>query len=227
MAETGAWEPTDVGKARGLILWDWNGTLLDDVRYAIGVRNRVFPKFQLPTLQDLAEYHGQFTFPVKLYYTRAGVTEENFVAVANAWMEEYVRGFAEVSLFADAVAALDAFAAAGYAQTVLSASQEDMLKTQLAYAGILDRFNDVLGLSHIYATSKAEIGRDYLERNAVNPSRCVMLGDTLHDAEVAKAMGCRCVLIARGHQSRDTLLSAGLPVCDTLLEAADTVLGRK
>ena len=225
MAESGAGKPAGAGG--NLVLWDWNGTLLDDAGYAIGVRNRVFPKFQLPTLHTLAEYHAQFTFPVKLYYTRAGVTEENFTAVANAWMAEYVRGCDAVPLFADAVAALDAFAEAGFAQAVLSASQVDTLRMQLSNAGILNRFNDVLGLSHIYATSKAEIGREYLSRNAFAPENCLMLGDTLHDAEVADALGCRCVLIARGHQSRETLLTAGNPVCETLMEAVELILGRK
>lgn len=210
-----------------LILWDWNGTLLDDVAYAIGVRNRVFPSFGLPCIESLAHYHAQFTFPVKLYYTRAGVTEENFVAVAQAWMAEYVRGCESVPLFGDALPALEAFAQAGCVQAVLSASQVDTLRMQLSQAGVLRYFDEVLGLSHIYATSKAEIGRAYLARCHVAPSVCVMLGDTLHDAEVAQALGCRCVLIARGHQSREALQSAGCPVCASLAEAVALLLGRK
>ena len=49
------------------ILWDWNGTLLDDLQYAISVRNRTFPAFGLPTIDSLEEYYRQFTFPVRLY----------------------------------------------------------------------------------------------------------------------------------------------------------------
>lgn len=207
-----------------LILWDWNGTLLNDAEYAIGVRNRVFPRFGLPGIGSLAEYHEQFTFPVKLYYTRAGVTEDNFVAVAHAWMDEYVRGYQTVPLFGDAVETLDTFHAAGLRQTVLSASELDMLQKQLAYAGILNRFDEVLGLSHIYATSKETIGLNYLHGSGVDPAACVMLGDTLHDAEVAAALGCRCVLVARGHQSRQTLLTAGVPVRDSLAQAATLLL---
>ena len=207
-----------------LILWDWNGTLLNDTEYAIGVRNRVFPRFGLPTVGSLAEYHEQFTFPVKLYYTRAGVTEDNFVAVAHAWMDEYVRGYQTVPLFGDAVATLYAFHTAGLRQTVLSASELDMLQKQLAFAGILNRFDEVLGLSHIYATSKEAIGLNYLRNTGVDPAACVMLGDTLHDAEVASALGCRCVLVARGHQSRQTLLTVGVPVRDSLEQAAALLL---
>jgi len=210
-----------------LILWDWNGTLLNDAEYAIGVRNRVFPRFGLPGIGSLAEYHEQFTFPVKLYYTRAGVTEDNFVAVAHAWMDEYVRGYQTIPLFGDAVETLDTFHTAGLRQTVLSASELDMLQKQLAYAGILNRFDEVLGLSHIYATRKETIGMNYLHGSGVDPAACVMLGDTLHDAEVAAALGCRCVLVARGHQSRQTLLTAGVPVRDSLAQAATLLLSEK
>ena len=222
------WEESAGGAsaAQQLVLWDWNGTLLDDVIYAMGVRNRVFPRFGLQTVETLEEYHHQFTFPIRLYYGRAGVTDENFVAVAHAWMDEYVRGFEKVPLFADATAALDAFALAGCRQAVLSASQLTMLRQQLSQTGILNRFDAVLGLSHIYATSKEDVGRDYIAGAGVEPKRCVMLGDTLHDAEVAEALGCRCVLIARGHQSRAALLTAGAPVCDSLAEAVQAVLGR-
>ena len=210
-----------------LILWDWNGTLLDDAAYAMEVRNRVFPRFGLPPVESLARYHTQFTFPVKQYYTNAGVTDENFVTVANAWMAEYVRGCEQVPLIDDAVFALDAFAAKGCSQVVLSASKLDTLIAQLGYARILERFDDVLGLSHIYATSKADIGRQYLSGRALQAGECVMLGDTLHDAEVARELGCACVLVARGHQSRETLLTAGVSVVADLREAVALLLGRK
>ena len=215
------------GGAPRLILWDWNGTLLDDVAYAIGVRNRVFPRFGLPTIDSLAAYHAQFTFPVKDYYYRAGVTDETFTPVANAWMDEYVRGCDSVPLFPDALLALDTFAAAGCKQAVLSASQLAILQRQLENAGIRTRFDAVLGLAHIYATSKEAIGMAYMAQSGFAASDAVMLGDTLHDAEVARALGCGCVLVARGHQSREGLLAAGFPVTDSLRDAAALLLGRK
>ena len=208
------------------ILWDWNGTLLDDLQYAIGVRNRIFPTFGLPTIDSLEEYYQQFTFPVRLYYERAGVTDANFNQVAHAWMDEYVRGCSQIPLHGDAEETVHAFAKAGLHQVILSASQMDILRQQLGYYPQLEGcFHELLALSDIYARSKEAIGRAYLERCGVPAGECVMLGDTLHDADVANAMGTQCVLIARGHQNRETLESAGVPVCDSLTEAAGIILG--
>ncbi|MBR6569346.1 MAG: HAD family hydrolase [Clostridia bacterium] len=206
------------------VLWDWNGTLLDDLLYGMNVRNRIFPDFDLPTVDSVESYHAQFTFPIRTYYERAGVTDENFVQVAHAWMDEYVRGFASVPLHADAREVLERFAQAGMQQVVLSATKRDMLTGQIAQFGIETYFADILGLGDIYAGSKEEIGRQYLINCGIAPEETVMIGDTLHDADVAKAIGAKCVLVARGHQSRETLLTAGVPVVDTLQAAADWIM---
>ncbi|MDD3336829.1 MAG: HAD hydrolase-like protein [Eubacteriales bacterium] len=206
------------------ILWDWNGTLLNDLEYAMGVRNRTFPAFGLPTIDSVESYHAQFTFPVRTYYERAGVTDSLFDAVAHAWMAEYVRGEATIPLHEDALETIARFREAGLHQVVLSASHLDVLQEQLAIYGLEKSFDAVLGLSDIYAGSKEEIGRAYLSQCGVSPSDTVMLGDTLHDAEVAQAIGASCVLIARGHQSAQTLREAGVPVVNNLGEAAKLLL---
>lgn len=206
------------------VFWDWNGTLLDDLIYAIGVRNRTFPPFGLPVISSLEEYFDQFTFPVREYYYRAGVTEDNFNEVAHAWMDEYVRGQETIPLHGDAEETLRRLRDKGIGQVVLSASQIDILKGQLAIYGLENAFDDVLGHGNIYADSKESIGIRYMERSGLKREDCLMIGDTLHDADVAAAMGIRCLLVARGHQSRKTLETAGVPVLSSLEEAADWII---
>lgn len=202
------------------IIWDWNGTLLDDLMYGIRVRNRTFPAFGLPTIDRLDDYYAQFTFPIREYYGRAGVTDENFVQVAHAWADEYERSFAEVELHADARETLERFRQAGLKQIVLSATKRDMLLRQISQFGIQHYFDEILGLGDIYAGSKEEIGRQYLRSCGIPPCETLMLGDTLHDADVARAIGAHCILIPRGHQNRQTLSAAGYPLANTLTEAA-------
>ncbi|MBE5779581.1 MAG: HAD family hydrolase [Clostridiales bacterium] len=206
------------------IFWDWNGTLLDDLWYAIGVRNRTFPLFGLPVIENLEEYFSQFTFPVREYYYRAGVTEENFNEVAHAWMNEYVRGQESIPLHSDALETIASLRKGGLSQVVLSASQIEILKGQLALYGLENTFDDVLGHDNIYADSKEMIGVRYMQKTGLTPEECMMIGDTLHDADVARGMGIRCILVARGHQSRETLETAGVPVLGSLLEAAELIL---
>lgn len=208
------------------ILWDWNGTLLDDLQYGMDVRNRVFPAFHLPAVDNVESYHAQFTFPIRTYYERAGVTDDIFDEVAHAWMAEYVRGFASVPLHGDARDVLEGFRRAGLRQAVLSASKRDMLEAQIASFGIRPYFAAVLGLADIYATSKQQIGCAYLQTCGFSAAETLLIGDTLHDADVARAMGVGCILVAKGHQSRETLLTAGFSVADSLTDAMRIVFSK-
>ena len=81
-------------------------------------------------------------------------------------------------------------------------------------------------LSDIYAISKVQMGVDYMKRSGLSPEEAVFLGDTLHDAETAHAMGCACLLISGGHQPDATLRTAGVPVLPSLREAGDWILER-
>ena len=161
------------------VLWDWNGTLLDDLEYSIQVRNNIFPAFHLPTLSGVEEYHRQFTFPVRLYYQRAGVTDEIFDDVAHAWMAEYERRMDTIPLHGDAVETVERFRRAGLGQTVLSASEQTLLRRQLALYGLEGRFDAILGRGDIYAGSKEAIGREYLQGSGVPAEAAVMIGDSL------------------------------------------------
>ena len=83
-----------------------------------------------------------------------------------------------------------------------------------------------MGLSDIYAISKVQMGVDYMKRSGLSPEEAVFLGDTLHDAETAHAMGCACLLISGGHQPDATLRTAAVPVLPSLREAGDWILER-
>ena len=202
------------------VLWDWNGTLLDDVRVSFDCLNDMLRLYHKPEMPDVDAYRAIFGFPVKDYYARAGIGGELFDEVAPKWMDAYMRNEIACGLRPDARKALEDFRRAGFRQVILSASKRDNLLGQMARFDILPFFDDVLGLDHIYATSKEGIGKAWMAENAVVPADCVMIGDTLHDADVARAMGCRCILVRGGHQLPGMLETAGCAVAGSLQEAA-------
>ena len=206
------------------VFWDWNGTLLDDVWTGTAAMNALLTKYNLPLLRDTAHYREVFCFPVSAYYEKLGVGGDLFPVTSHEWMDEYYAREEKCTLRAGALEALKAFRQAGWRQVVLSASKTDNLLRQIERYGILSYFDAVLGLDHIYATSKVEIGRAWLAAQGIDPQDCVMIGDTLHDAEVAQALNCRCILADGGHQSRHVIEQAGCEVADGVLEAANLVI---
>lgn len=98
----------------------------------------------------------------------------------------------------------------------LSASRRDYLIEQVRARGLEDYFTELLGLQDIYGASKVQVGKDWLRNSGVDPAACVMVGDTTHDAEVAAAMGTKCVLCTSGHQSRARLEAVCAHVIDDI-----------
>ena len=52
------------------------------------------------------------------------------------------------------------------------------------------------------------------------------VGDSVHDYEVAKSIGAKCILVTTGHQNRATLESVNVPVMDSLMESLDLIYER-
>ena len=201
------------------VLWDWNGTLLHDVDWCIAQMNHMLRKRSMRTLASVSEYHAAFRFPVAEYYRNVGFDfgEEPFEALAKEFMELYcAEDNGSMALYADAERVLRTIHGLPIPQIVLSASAQDVLEMQLSGWGIRPYFDEILGISDIYAKSKLQIGMDWLSRNRVQNG--VMVGDTVHDFEVSQAMGVACVLLAHGHQRKETLTQCGAPVFDHLDE---------
>lgn len=76
--------------------------------------------------------------------------------------------------------------------------------------GIREYFEGVCGSNNIYADGKVARGMEMLRMFPIVPSETVMVGDTLHDAEVAEALGFDFRLYAGGHNSRERLEKKGI-----------------
>ena len=207
------------------VLWDFNGTVLDDVSTGIKAINVLLSRRKMKTLDTLEEYHAHFGFPIIEYYGRLGFDfeKEPYSRIAVEWVEEYNRFVTEATLCPGVIEANRAFRRVGARQVILSASEKGMLMGQLNDLGIASLFDEVLGCDNIEAHGKVHIGLEWLRRT--RPERAVMIGDTEHDAEVAREMGIECLLVAKGHQSKEVLSRLGVPVFDSLFEVIEYITG--
>jgi phosphoglycolate phosphatase len=103
-------------------------------------------------------------------------------------------------------------------QFVLSAMEHQMLEKTLEMKGITHFFEGVAGLKDHYAVSKIELGRQLISDHKIDTDAVWLIGDTLHDFEVATELGIKCILIADGHQSVERLMQTGGMVIDSLTE---------
>ena len=211
------------------VLWDWNGTLLDDLELNLSVENELLRRRGLFERADRAYYLAHFGFPIIDFYEALGFdfSKENYADIACEYADLYASKLREAGLFDDAVPVLDALEDDGVRQVVISATEHDLLQQQVASYGLADRFDDVLGSENNLGKSKVAVACDWLQKQKADPRRTLFVGDTTHDFETAQAIGCDCILVCRGHNSRDRLETTGCPVCDDLRGVLRAVRGGK
>lgn len=201
------------------ILWDWNGTLLDDTEICRNIINRLLSKRNLPAL-SLERYQKIFSFPIRSYYQKAGFdfSTEAFEKPADEFIFSYKQNIHKAALHDDAKEMLDYFEQKSMSQYVLSAMEQHALDNSIINLGIQKYFIKISGIENHYAHSKTDNAINLVRKNRMKPEEICLIGDTIHDHEVAQEIGCRCILIANGHQSKDRLLETGRIVLNSLTE---------
>lgn len=199
------------------IIWDWNGTLWDDTHLCVEINNHMLERRGLPRI-TMDTYRAKLCFPVTGYYCQLGFdyAVDPYNKLAEEFIEEYHRRRFECPLHAEARELLTFFQTLEIPQAVLSAYEQKALLESADYFQLSDFFTDIIGLNDIYAHGKVENGKQYIAGLDMDPSDVLFVGDTVHDFEVADAMGVHCALIANGHNSRDRLEACGVPVFDSL-----------
>lgn len=199
------------------IIWDWNGTLLDDAGLAVETMNGMLAQRNLPEL-SIDHYKQVFTFPVKDYYQKIGFDfeREPFEIPAREFIDRYNELVNDCRLHPDSVSILNRFRFSGIRQFILSAMKQDTLDHCLSHYQINHFFEQVSGLDDHYAVSKTENGQRLISGLDLDSSQLILIGDTVHDFEVATELGCQCVLVANGHQSKTVLQQTGTLVIDQL-----------
>ena len=204
------------------ILFDWNGTLQDDVLAAVaGTNALLLDQGSAPI--GVERYREVFSFPARSSYAALGIDLEHHDW--NALCDRFFSVFTThpVALFPGARESLRALRAAGASLSIVTTSEQRAVERALDRYGIRDAFDAVSGQSDASAGSKVGQALALFRSLGVGPDEACMVGDTGHDKEVADALGVRCVLCAQGSHAA-WRLRAVAPTGDTIMDALDIAL---
>ncbi len=205
------------------IIWDWNGTLFDDAWLCVETMNSLLRQRGL-SLLTAERYQQLFDFPVIDYYRQLGFdfSAEPFFALSTEFILAYEQRRLECGLQPDALAVLQRNGELGLTQSILSASQQASLETALNHFGIRELFVTVAGLDNHHAFGKIDLGPGLVSTLGLDPGDTLLVGDTVHDYEVAQAIGVDCCLIPSGHQAFQRLAASGARVIESLAALLDS-----
>ncbi len=206
------------------LVWDWNGTLLDDLALVVAATNASLATVGGPTV-TAEEHRRDFRRPVAAYYAYVlgrPVDAEEFAILDRAFHDAYRAGLPGCAL---AVDALDAVAAWQGTQSLLSMFFHHELVPAVASHGLDAHLGRVDGLrDSIGGGFKAPYLLSHLTALEVRGEECVLIGDSIDDADAAAAVGARVVLYRGGFTDEERLRATGLPVAATLVEAVEYAL---
>lgn len=199
------------------IVWDWNGTLLDDIAASLSAMNKMLARRQLPLLSQ-ERYREIFAFPVRDYYQEAGLffDEEEWDAIAMEFIENYSILLPGCGIHSGANQIISYLKTRGYQQFILSAMQQQMLLASVGACLDVNFFESINGLNDHYAHSKEENALLLVSGSGLQANELLMIGDTLHDYEVAKSAGMQSILFSGGHHAAHRLQASGTLVIDRL-----------
>jgi phosphoglycolate phosphatase len=201
------------------IIWDWNGTLLNDIEICVDSINILLKQCNHSTL-SFKKYRDIFTFPVKDYYVKAGFDfeKEPFDEVAIEFIDIYREKILKAGLFSEVEHILKFFKEKQFKQIIISAMENKFLRQSVEQNKIECYFDSIAGINNHHAVSKLDLAQNIISKQNINPNHCLLIGDTLHDFEVAEEIDCKCILVASGHQSFKNLSKANCRIVSNLNE---------
>ncbi|MEU2250517.1 HAD family hydrolase [Streptomyces sp. NPDC019224] len=204
------------------LVWDWNGTLLDDNTAVVGATNAAFGEVGVAPI-TVEQYREMYCIPIPRFYERLMgrlPTDAEWELMDGAFHRHYTQRRDACGLTAGAAELLARWQLTGRSQSIMSMYRHEELVPVVRGFGIERHFVRVDGRTGPSGGSKAQ----YMERHlaameGISPGHTVVIGDAVDDAVAAAHVGAKAILYTGGSHSRASLEKAGVPVVDTLGDA--------
>lgn len=188
------------------VIWDWNGTLLNDVHHVVSIINEILVDHSLPTINE-TQYKDLFMFPVREYYKKLGfqITQKEFEDLSHRFVDTFNQRIHNCSLFPYSKPILQQIKASKKRQSILSATDQVSLNWVVEKFEVHSLLDAWYGIGDKMASSKLARGHELIADSGISPIDTILIGDTNHDLEVGQELGVEVILLAHGHQSEARL----------------------
>ena len=201
------------------IIWDWNGTLINDAWLFVELMNQELETRNLPLI-SVSDYRAKFTFPVKKYYENLGFNfeKEDFEKVGLAFINKFKKRNKEPDLYENTYEVLKKIHTLGINQSIVSAQENNLLNETVRFYKLNNFFKHVAGIGHYYADDKISLAKTIRKKISCDNEEILVIGDSVHDYEVANSLSVDCILFSNGHYSKKRLLKCRCDIIDNHLE---------
>jgi len=192
------------------IIWDWNGTIVNDAYLFVEIMNHTLTKYNLKNI-TINDYKTKFCFPIKTYWKNLGFNfdDSTFNTMNHEFIKLYKKHMQKPMLQNQIIDVLKYAQNQSINQFILSASEHTILNKLIQYYKIENYFKDVVGVDNLNACGKKKLGINLVEKYNIDTNKTIVIGDTEYDSMVAKSIGCKAILVSFGHIDGKRLQNTG------------------
>jgi len=185
------------------IIFDWSGTLVDDLPAVLKASNFVLEQSGKPAM-SLNQFRAEFQLPFAGFYDRH--TPEVPMPQLEEWFHAAFRQSQDsVAELPHARAFLEFCRARRFRTFLLSTVHSDYFKRQCRHNG----FDAFIDKTYTDVWDKREKIHELLRENQLAPEETLFIGDMEHDIATAKHGGVHSCAVLTGYNTVDQLRAAG------------------
>ena len=184
------------------IIWDWNGTIVNDTWLFVELMNQVLKTRNLDRI-DKTDYKNLFCFPLETYYQRLGFDfkKEPYEIPSMEFIKLYDKNKYDPLLFNGIKEILSLVKSLNSYNYLLSAQNQDSLIELVDFYKISSYFSSINGTDNFHARGKNALAKKILKKISTSSNNVIFIGDTTMDAEMALENQCKIIAITYGHHS--------------------------
>ncbi len=199
-----------------LAVFDWNGTLLNDMEATHIATNASLAFFGKAPITRQQEQED-FSFPLIHFYEKMGVSVDQYLEhaeeVGNLFNKIYTEESARCGLREGARELLDWLKGHGVVCTILSNHRDSLLQADVARLGIAEYFDAISGNKNpatiVQGLSKQVRLEEYLNAQGYRAERAFIIGDSHEEPELARRLGLTSISISGGLMTEERLIRVG------------------
>ena len=182
------------------VIFDWSGTLVDDLPAVLDATNHVFAQAGLQPL-SMEDFRREFSLPFAGFYKRflphvePRQLEQWFHHRFSQVHSQLIQPIPHAREF------LEFCSRSGMRTFVLSSVREDHFNLQAAQVG----FDSFLGRRYLGVWDKRDCIHSLIQENGLERSETVFVGDMIHDVETARHGGVRSCAVLTGYNNLNQL----------------------
>ncbi|STQ90560.1 HAD-IA family hydrolase [Iodobacter fluviatilis] len=191
-----------------LLVFDWDGTLMDSTGTIARAIQSAFAEVGLPVPSDKeARYVIGYGMHEAMQHLAPEASAAQITEVVGAYRRFYLAQDQDVALYDGVLDALPLFADAGFQMAVATGKSRAGLDRVLASTGLDAFFKVTRTADEAFSKPHPAMLHYILDKCAVEGSRAVMIGDTTHDLQLAQNAGTQSLALTYGAHKLPELLT--------------------